>query len=483
MGKIYLVLFMLFVVPLLQSCSSLPGTLALYGVKALMSIKHSNESPYGYYQVGRYYQALNRLDAAEIAYQKALALDDGYYEARNALGVIYSMQGKSELAIEQFRSALAQAPRSAHLHNNLGHAYYLQHKYQEAIENLESAAALDPHNQRTLHNLGLAYASAGLTEKSEQAFSKAQTLRGRDALAVSSVLGKPGATAREQLRVVPSGTNGGAATVASAGDMFSRALAAPPGANASSATEALSAANSAAEPFLRRSDADATLVLINANIYELRAPKSSAHRQSVPSPRPPQQSSALAEKLFRLEVSNGNAVPGMARRVGEHLKRSGVNVVRLTNQLPYRQIATEIQYREGYTHEADKLASSLPKHVAIVAGSALRPDIHVRLVLGWDVQNELALIDADRKGVPVMWAAAPVMSGAPVLAVAGGEAHPPSVLPDVHIAAAATWLGHSSGRWGSMLAPRTTPKVIVNNSQALPFQTVPNVMPIFAKFL
>lgn len=443
MVKVYVVVSMLFVAPLLQSCSSLPATLALYGVKALMSIKHSNESPYGYYQVGRYYQAQNRLDAAEIAYQKALSLDDGYYEAKNALGVIYSMQGKLELAIEHFRSALAQAPRSAHLHNNLGHAYYLQHKYQEAINNLESAAALDPHNQRTLHNLGLAYASAGLAEKSDQAFRTAQTLRARDAIAVSSALGQPGATVREQLGAAPSAANERVAAVASAGDVFSRALAASPSTSSSTATEALKAGNSAAEVMLRRSDADATLVLINANVYELRAPKLPAHRQSVPSPRPPQQSSALAERLLRLEVSNGNAIPGMARRVGEQLKRSGVKVVRLTNQVPYRQIVTEIQYREGYTNEADKLASSLPKHVVIVRGNALRPDIHVRLVLGRDVQNELALFDADWKGVPGMLAAAQ------------------SALPE-----------SNSSQWGGILAPKDTPKVIVNKLNATIVRTL-----------
>jgi Tfp pilus assembly protein PilF len=407
MRKIHLVAAVLFVAPLLQSCSSLPATIALYSVKAMMSIRHSDESAYGYYRLGRIYQAQNRLDDAESAYKKALSLDERYYEATNALGIIYSMQSKPELAVESFRSALAQAPRLAYLHNNLGHAYYLRQQYQEAIESLESAAALDPYNQRTLHNLGLAYASAGFADKSEQAFSRAQTLRARDAMAVSSVLGRPGATATEQVRAVPPVTNERAATAASAGNVLSRALAASPGAKGSSAAEALGPANSTAELFLRRSDADATLVLINANVYELRAPKSPAQRQPVPLPRPLQQSSALAEKLFRLEVSNGNAVPGMARRVAEHLKRSGVNVVRLTNQLPYRQVFTEIQYREGYTNKADELASSLAPHVVIARAKALRSDIHVRLVLGRDVKDELALFDADRKAMTRMLAAAP----------------------------------------------------------------------------
>lgn len=404
MRKIYLAVSMLFVAPLIQSCSSLPATIAMYGVQAMMSVRHSNESPYGYYQLGRIYQAQNRLDAAEIAYKKALSLDERYYEATNALGIIYSMQGKVDLAIEQFRTAIAQAPRLAHLHNNLGHAYYLQQKYPEAIASLESAAALDSHNQRTLHNLGLAYAGAGLVEKSEQAFRTAQTLRTRDARVVSSVLSEPGATARGQVGAASAGASERGSTVASSGDVFSRALAAPQGANGS--TAAKRAENAAAELFLRRSDADSKLLLIDANIYELRAPQVRAHKLPAPTPRPLQQSGALAEKLFRLEVSNGNAVPGLARRVGEHLKRSDVNVVRLTNQLPYRQAVTEIQYRDGYENQAGELASSLAKHVVIARGTALRTDIHVRLVLGHDVQTEVVLFELDWKRAPAMLAAA-----------------------------------------------------------------------------
>jgi Tfp pilus assembly protein PilF len=392
MAKVYVVLCMLLVGPLLQSCSSLPTTLALYDVQASMSVRHSNESPDAYYQLGRYHQARNQLDAAATAYQKALSVDDGYYEAKNALGVICAMQGKLDLAVEHFRSALAHAPRSAHLLNNLGRAYYLQHKYQEAINSLEAAGALDPHNQRTLHNLGLAYAGAGFREKSAQAFRTAQTLRARDALAVSSVLGKPGATAREQPGAAPSAANGRVPAVASASDVFSRALPASPSTSSSTATEALKAGNSAAEFIIYRSDADATLVLVNANVYELRAPKLPAHKQSVSSSTASRQSSGIAEMLFRLEVSNGNAIPGMARRVGEQLKRSGINVVRLTNQVPYRQTVTEIQYRVDYMNEADKVASSLQQQVILVQAKDLRRDIHVRLVLGKDVPDHVAHI-------------------------------------------------------------------------------------------
>ena len=38
----------------------------------------------------------------------------------------------------------------------------------------------------------------------------------------------------------------------------------------------------------------------------------------------------------------------MARRLGEQLAAAGLPKARLTNQKPFQQIVTEIQYRNGY---------------------------------------------------------------------------------------------------------------------------------------
>jgi len=339
-AKVHVVLCMLFVAPLIQSCSALPTTVAPYGVKAMMSVRHSNESPHAYYQLGRYYQARNQLDAAAIAYQKALSVDDGYYEAKNALGVIYSMQGKLDLAIEHFRSALAPAPRSAHLHNNLGHAYYLQHKYQEAINSLEAAAALDPHNQRTLHNLKLAHQSI---EKSNAAHS----------------VGEP---------------------------MVARASTPQP---APSAGAAPAQARSAPDDGI-------ALVAVAPNVYELREQMSRGAGESaavsVDLPRTHENPVAQV-KPFALEVLNGNGITGMAQRVAKRLERIGMKTVLLTNQLPFQQASTEIQYRKGYRAEAARLGSALRAPMSVVKNEVLRDDIHVRLVLGRDVLNEAALFE------------------------------------------------------------------------------------------
>jgi hypothetical protein len=357
-----------------------------------MSIKHSNETADGYYDLGRYYHARSQWAGASEGYKKALALDARYYEAHNALGVGYSMQGKTDLAVEHFRSAIAIAPQRAHLHNNLGHAYYLQGNNQNAIDSLEAAAALDPRNQRILHNLNLAYERAGLTEKSEQATHALNTVRARDSAAVASVLAKPGATVRK----APASTSAESERRAvgnPADDVFSRALPASPTVHLT-VTRVPTTGTPLEGLGLRRSDAEATLVLLGSNVYELRVPGTPAAPPLAPVMRVLRTETAHDLAPFRIEVSNGNGVSGIAREVGEHLKRAGFNVVRVTNQLSFKQSTTEVQYRAQRLSDAERLASVFQQSL-IVRGDALRADIHVRVVLGQDVRDAVALFNRE----------------------------------------------------------------------------------------
>ena len=96
---------------------------------------------------------------------------------------------------------------------------------------------------------------------------------------------------------------------------------------------------------------------------------------------------------YRLEVSNGNGVTGMARKVGGLLKTAGLPRARLTNQKPFQQRVTEVQYRVGYELAAASLSSRLPNHPAIVKADGLRSTVDVRLVLGSDLPRNVALVE------------------------------------------------------------------------------------------
>jgi hypothetical protein len=97
-------------------------------------------------------------------------------------------------------------------------------------------------------------------------------------------------------------------------------------------------------------------------------------------------------KPFKLEVTNGNGITGLAKRVAGRLAELGVTGARLTNQRPFEQQDTEIQYRHGYAAEAAALADKLQRKVQVMPSKHLAGHIHVRLVLGRDVPSESALL-------------------------------------------------------------------------------------------
>ena len=86
----------------------------------------------------------------------------------------------------------------------------------------------------------------------------------------------------------------------------------------------------------------------------------------------------------RLEVTNGNGVAGMARLVGRWLATQGLDNVRLTNQRPFAQQTTLIQYRSGHEEEARRVARSLPAGAKALTGPPKGSGRHLRVVLGRD---------------------------------------------------------------------------------------------------
>jgi hypothetical protein len=119
------------------------------------------------------------------------------------------------------------------------------------------------------------------------------------------------------------------------------------------------------------------LVQLAPSVYELRlAPQT------------------IAAQRYRLELSNGNGVTGMARRLGEQLIAKGLPKARLTNQKPFRQRLTQIQYRDGYADVAAALRSRMPNQPPMIKTAALRASTDVRVVLGRDLRRDVALLDA-----------------------------------------------------------------------------------------
>ena len=95
----------------------------------------------------------------ETLYKKMIDVNGRNYIARYNLGTYYSGRGKFDLAIEQYRLALAVEPNSHEIHNNLAGMLIAQKHYDEAIQHFRESARLKP-TPTAYCNLGSALAEA-----------------------------------------------------------------------------------------------------------------------------------------------------------------------------------------------------------------------------------------------------------------------------------------------------------------------------------
>jgi hypothetical protein len=89
----------------------------------------------------------------------------------------------------------------------------------------------------------------------------------------------------------------------------------------------------------------------------------------------------------RLEIANGNGIEGMAKRFRGLLVQMGIAVDRLSNDKPYRQVTTTIQYSPGFEKQAASLQKALQGQAKLASHPLVGSD--VRLVLGKDAQQSL----------------------------------------------------------------------------------------------
>lgn len=261
-------------------------------------------------------------------------------QAMYRLGRHREGQGRLAQAIVAYSEALKRDPLLVDAYTRLGMALASQGRHEEAVRQFQAAAVLEPRAASAHNNLGYAYLLSGATEQAVRAFEEARRL-------------DPGhAKAGENLRAARAKLHGNA------------------------------------EPI-----DDMRLVEVMPHVFELKASARSPAIESRPlAPAPHRESGAAPARAFRLEVSNGNGVLGLARRVAGRLAQAGVPASRLTNQRPFAQARTQIQYRDGYADEAARLAGKLQRPVSIVPGTQLARHVDVRLVLGRDAPSDSALL-------------------------------------------------------------------------------------------
>jgi hypothetical protein len=270
------------------------------------------------------------------------------------LGRYYEGQARFAKAIAAYRGALMRNPLLIDAYTGLGMALAAQQRYEEAVHQFRAAVVLAPHEAYAHNNLGYAYLLNGAYADAVKVFEEAIRLDPEHR------------KSRENLRVAQAGSEAPFAQPAN-----------KPG-------------------------ADASLVEVAPQVFELKAPVRHARIEAVPLPLLPElPPRAASSRYFGLEISNGNGVPGLAGRVAARLANAGVRTGWLTNQPAFQQAKTEVHYRPSYATEAAELVKRLQYPARMVANHALAPHVDVRLVLGRDVGSETAFLQpgAERTAV------------------------------------------------------------------------------------
>lgn len=178
------------------SGGSQPHTLCDVKLNALPNEAQLPSSPIGddyrgYVQKGFEYWQLTEYESAISEFTKGIDLmvmiiGKGYQPPPELLesylqrGVIYFVQGKYDLAIADWKSAISVQPSDTRAYNNLGFAYYDLDRLDDAIAEWQVSISIDPSSQSahpssddSWAGLGIAYYGKGQIKEAISAYKKA----------------------------------------------------------------------------------------------------------------------------------------------------------------------------------------------------------------------------------------------------------------------------------------------------------------------
>lgn len=334
----------------------------------------------GAYQAGRYGLAIEHLE-------RELARYPGSVAALNGLGACYDALGRHDAARRFFMQALALAPESPVTLGNLGASYLREGRPAEARAVLALAAKAAPADPWIAAQLARATAA---TDAAAVAVADAAPTAATPAAATAARVEVANGVGIEGLARAVRGW------LAERGWKVSRVTNAPgfdqqqteihhlPGREAEAQALAAQLPLTCRVVADRRAD-DGTELKLTLG-HDLAPQVGVGMRGAVLGWLAP---SGAIGAAARVEVSNGNGVRGMARRVGASLRADGANVVRLTNAAAFDVAETEVRHRPGAEDAARELAAWLPLlSVRLVATDALAPQVDARIVLGKDLVPE-----------------------------------------------------------------------------------------------
>ena len=361
------------------------------------------------YAIGRFYQGQQRYEQAIDAYGRVLAANPGHVGAHNGLGASLLLAGRNAEAIEQFKAGLRHQPRSAALWNNLGYAYALNGENGLAEMAYKQSLELDPTDYKTSTNLAAVRQSLARTASAAPARTETEEVAAVGVVAAAEPARGGAADIAAPVEAAPAAITEAAEPVPTAA---MQEKAATPDGQATPAMQLQPSTELAAT-----SAAPVQIVKVAPRVYEVNlsdpaagniasaqaqppaAPVAGAAHISIPLRDNAIQLASANSDDFVLEIRNGNGVRHMALRTSQYLAEQGYTTRRLTNQRGFNVRVTRVFYLPGYIEEATRLLAHLPKDTVLTETSNLRRGIHVRVVLGKDMAQHQAALDAAKEKI------------------------------------------------------------------------------------
>jgi tetratricopeptide (TPR) repeat protein len=410
------------------------------------SLRPTGGNPESHYRLACYYQERGDHREALEEFKKVVLIDPGHARAYGGMGVSYDQLKDFVRAMECYERALALNPDLEAVHNNLGYSYLLQGKPEEAISEFKKAIARNDNDSRCHNNLGLAYAAQGRLDLALDEFK----LAGDESKAHYNVARFYQERGLYQLahfhfalalRLDPSFTHARLALEAIEGlaRIFKTALPtetqetrpsdlSPGNEKDLVGKEPLIVSDLSVVPVVKRPDPQAeTDVAVPEATHEEKAkaePEETTLRnesapdesqpEGTPSPllsgtpsrkpvspsEPPRSNKEASSSSLHgvnVEVSNGNGVNGMARKVGRYLRARGLEVTRITNAGHFNHQDSKIYYQKGYQGAASHLADQLPSIQDVEESRPFdRPQIKVKVLIGRDLAEHQKLFTQER---------------------------------------------------------------------------------------
>ncbi|HVE13227.1 MAG TPA: tetratricopeptide repeat protein, partial [Elusimicrobiota bacterium] len=116
---------------------------------------------------GSVFQSLKRLDEAQAAFQKAVALDGRFARAYDGLGAVMRARGRNAQALSYFEKSAELDPARAGPHTQLGLIHESEGRYEKALDEFKKAEALGPRTSVPRLHAGSLYDLLGRRREAE----------------------------------------------------------------------------------------------------------------------------------------------------------------------------------------------------------------------------------------------------------------------------------------------------------------------------